>query len=423
MNMIYHRPSPEALRAVFPLALPDRLAALPVKPGHRNPTVLNIGVSAGALFDHGYSGPYDEDAFERYMIATRKEPMRLRPQASLPLSLLDLNYLTPNQDPLVVLHVMTRLSGPSYARLRTSMESIGMYDHDFQNDFVPVSHFESQQGKKGDFRRMVKKSKDLGIDFFLSSSMQLAEMLNQAGIGAGVNIDDSDLRALLESREKDPGDLLKAREVGLYDPLRPRDFRTDGDGCAYSDFYEKKFQEIYERSGNDIAAAKDIYYEYVMRTLGADMAQGPTLALFHGLALARSVFEATDEKPNPLNLGLVTTRDHRGSSGFHRFFLEESAQLFLARRGLRFDELDFVSGNIKNQYLAGALAMFEDGIGHLTRMDLMQRDDRPKSRIYIPFGTKHDRLLAGQQVIADGRGTTGGSSGGVDFDVGSMRDS
>lgn len=396
MTLTTIRPAPNQLRAVFPLALPDRVAQLPAKPGHRHPTVLNIGLSATALFDHGYTGPRDLTAFQDFMYKNRHNPMPVRPQASAALSLLDLNYLTEAQDPLVVLHIMTLLEDNANERIITSLKANGFLDHDFNNDFVPTSKFHARGGEEASWRELGRKAKNLGIDFFFAGTTELAELLNyDCGVASGV--------------------MLANPDVGLYDPAQTRLFLTDGDGCAYSDFYEKKFQEIFEQVNKDINEAKRLYYNFVFQDGADHMLPGPTLALFRGLSLLAGLFEVQEGQLPPLRLGLVTTRDFRGSIAYREYFRAQ---------GVNFDSFDCVSGNIKNPYLAGAIAMFEDGLGHLERTLKMPPDTRPTCLVYIPFGVKHSRLKEGKTIIADGRGTVGDKSGeasGLVVDVGSLR--
>lgn len=393
---MYVRPNPATLQNRFPLVNGERMAALPKKEAHRHPTVLNIGMSATSLFDHGYrskeGASLDDDEvlndFHAHMERHKDVPMPIRPEASVALSLLDANYLAldamGNPEPLVILHLFTRLSGPSYERLINSYKAAGMFDTDFANDFVPVSKFTDRLGKYADFEEMVRAALNLGIDFFFASSIELAEMMNVAGIGAGI--------------------LMSNPGTEHYNALDTRYYCFDGDGVLFSDYFERFFQEVYEECGGDINKAKARYYDFVLQTKEEHMQPGPSLALAQGISRLADLFDSPqDGQVAFMKNGLITTRDDRGSIAFPMFF---------GLHGVRFDQTHLVSGNIKNPYAAGAIAMIEDGEGHLERMvTLMGADIRPPSLVLIPFGEKHERKKAGKAVIADGRGTAGGNGG------------
>lgn len=392
------RATPAQLQSVFPMANANRLADLPGRPGRRSGNVLNIGVSATVLFDHGYTGPADLDAFRQFMVDQRDVPMRLKPTGEWIAGLLDCNYLTAGAVPLVTLHLATMLGDAATERLIVSLLHYG-FEQDLLNDFIATSQYTASEDYAHNLRFAVSRLAHADLDFFFAGKESMAVALNQKGVGAGVLLDHPD------------PDTLPA-----WDPLQPRLYATDGDGAGWSDHYEKRFQEIFaqQRSVHTtvdeaLVAAKRVYYEYLMQERGESMVAGPVTALFRGLSTIAGLFDETDDQPLPLYNMLVTTRELRGAIAM---------EMFLAQHGVTFHGRDYRSGQSKNLVLGGVLAMFEDDPKHLQRTFDMPAAERPRGLVHVPHGIKFEMTQAGQEVVSDGRGTVD-LAGRTVLDVGS----
>lgn len=384
-----------ALRQVFPMANPQKLMAARQALGR--PQFLRIGASASALFEHGYKGPPNLEAFRAYMLEHKNDPMPLKPGAEIITSLLDLNYLTEQVSPLVTLEIHTRMGDACTERLIHSLEACGFNAH-INNDFIPVTQYVPRDPH--DNSALVQNVLNAGLDFFFASSEDVAVQLNLAGMGAGIFFPNPDITP--------------------FEPLKQRVYLTDGDGAFWSDHFERKFQEIYQEelaSGKDAAkvllAAKNKWYDYVFSAGRQRMTPGPIMALFQGLSRLAGIFDAEDGKPNPLVLGLVTTRDQRGGI---------AVADFLSACGVHLDMRSYMSGNPKNPRLIGATAFFEDDPKHLERALVLPGSQRPKGMIVVPHGIKHEMMRAGQAPVSDGKGSEEGSGGHNIVDVGSRGD-
>lgn len=390
-------PGQVALRQAFPMANPQKLTgALQALPSGRK-QFLRIGASASVLFEHGYKGPPNLEAFRAYMLEHKNEPMPLKPGAEIITSLLDLNYLTEETLPLVTLEIHTRMGDACTERLIHSLKACGFEAH-INNDFIPVTQYAPRD--PNDSSALVQNVLNAGLDFFFASSEDVAVQLNLAGMGAGIFYPNPDITP--------------------FEPLKQRVYLTDGDGAFWSDHFEREFQRIYQGEsgpGKDPAAvllaAKNKWYDYVSHEGRHKMNPGPIMALFQGLSRLAGIFDAEHDKPNPLALGLVTTRDHRGGI---------AVADFLAACGVHLDIRNYMSGNPKNPRLIGSTAFFEDDPKHLERALVLPGSQRPKGMIVVPHGIKHEMMSAGQPPVSDGKGTKEGGAGRNIVDVGSRGD-
>lgn len=374
-------PTAASLRSVFPMVNEARLAGVKKTLGKR--PLLKIGASATALFDHGFDfrGVKDLDAFRAYMRAHENEPMPLRLGSEVITSLLDLNYLSKDHQPLVILEIHTRMGDDCTERLIHSLKACGFEAH-INNDFIPVSQYTPRDPE--DTSTLVQHVLRSGLDFFFSSSEDIAAKLNLAGVGAGLFYPNPD--------------------VTPFNPLKQRQYLTDGDGAFWSDHFEREFQRVYAEEkaagGNPseiIVRAKEKWYAYVEGQGRNNMSAGPVMALFQGLSRLAGLFDQEEGKINPLLLGLVTTRDQRGGI---------AVADFLSSFGVHLDEKHYMSGNPKNPRLIDALAFFEDDPKHLERaVKELTPDKRPKGLIWVPHGVKYEKMRSGQEVVSDGEGT------------------
>lgn len=376
-----------------PQKLTETLQALPTGRKH----FLRIGASASLLFDHGYKGPPDLKKFDAHMFAHKSEPMPLKPGAAIVTSLLDLNYLTEKLLPLVVLEIHTHMGDDACTeRLIRSLSEYGFDEH-INNDFIPFSEYEPLD--PDDNSALVQNVLHAGLDFFFASSEDVAVKLNLAGTGAGIFYPN-------------PG-------ITPFEPLMPRDYLEDGDGICWSDHFEREFQRIYREeslSGREPAAvllaAKERWYSYVFSDEGRQMmTPGPLMPFFQGLSRLAGIFDPEPGKPNPLSLGLVTTRDIRGGIAVAQF---------LAKHGVHLDTRSFMSGNSKNSRLIGATAFFEDDPKHLERALELNGSERPKAMVLVPLGIKFEMMRSGQSPVSDGKGTEEGGTSRSIVDVGSL---